>query len=100
MTMNHSIVRRAAGPVAALLMLAVSVAPGQIAKVLAFDIKEQIQLGKASVTVVPSVGADSTKVFDGNSLTEYAQGASDSLVLHPCLRLPRDDREEQGVPLE
>ncbi len=80
MTMNHSIVRRAAGPVAALLMLAVSVAPGQITKVLAFDIKEQIQMGKASVTVVPSVGADSTKVFDGNSLTEYAQGSSDSLV--------------------
>lgn len=73
-------VRRAVGP-ALVLLLAASMATGQIKKVLAFDIKEQIQLGKASVTVTPSTGADSTKPFDGNSLTEYAQGATDSLVL-------------------
>ncbi len=52
----------------------------QITRVLPFDINDQIQLGKATVSVVPSTGSDSTKPFDGNQFTEYAQNSSDSLV--------------------
>ena len=61
-------------------------APAQIKKVLPFDIAEQIALGKAAVTVVPrTAGADSTKPFDGNAFTEYAQKNADSLVVHAHL---------------
>ncbi len=81
MMMRNGSWRRAIMPAMVLLMLGAPLASGQIKKVLAFDIKEQIQLGKASVTVVPSSGADSTKPFDGSSLTEYAQGSSDSLIV-------------------
>jgi hypothetical protein len=77
MTMIDHFMRRAAGPAIALLVLVAPYAPAQVKKILAFDIKEQIQLGKAAVTVVPSSGADSTKPFDGSSLSEYAQSASD-----------------------
>ncbi|MCC6397483.1 MAG: T9SS type A sorting domain-containing protein [Bacteroidetes bacterium] len=61
--------------------LAASQAFTQIVRVLPYDIKDQIQLGKASVTILPSSGSDSTKPFDGNAFTEYAQGSSDSLIV-------------------
>ena len=68
-------------PAALLIGLSFSLAPAQIKKVLPFDIAEQIALGKASLTVVPRVaGADSTKPFDGNAFSEYAQNDADSLV--------------------
>jgi hypothetical protein len=53
----------------------------QIARILPFDISDQIARGKASVTIVPASASDSTKPFDGNRLTEYAQNESDSLVV-------------------
>ena len=53
----------------------------QIKRVLPFDILDQIQNKKASVTVVPSTGADSTKPFDGNPFTEFALHTADSLVV-------------------
>lgn len=66
------------------LVVAAGVIPqlcvSQISRVLPFDIRDQIQLGKAIVTVVPSTGGDSTKPFDGNQFTEYAQNNADSLV--------------------
>lgn len=76
-------IRSAGRTCCAAIVLAACVMPrvhGQITRVLPFDIKEQVQLGKAAVTVVPSTGADSTKPFDWNAFTEYAQNNADSLV--------------------
>ena len=80
MRTNHRVGRRFL-----LAALVVGLAAGsgfaQIKRVLPFDILDQIQNKKASVTVVPSTGADSTKPFDGNPFTEFALHTADSLVV-------------------
>ena len=77
---NHRVGRRFL--IAALLaVFAAASGFAQIKRVLPFDILDQIQNNKASVTVVPSTGADSTKPFDGNPFTELALHTADSIVV-------------------
>ncbi len=53
----------------------------QITRILPVDIGAAIASGEARVTVAPSVGADSSKPFDGNPFTEMALLTSDTMTI-------------------